>query len=83
MPLKLTPEQSARDLMSIAVHSFQKEPGETLPIMSLASEFDDRQTDTEAFGQGIDYALRRGWLTVESTNSLPRYTLTNNGYHRR
>ncbi|MBU1535460.1 hypothetical protein KKF84_09065 [Myxococcota bacterium] len=83
MAYRLTPEQSARNLIQLAVDSFKKEPGETLPIMSLASEWDDNQTDTEAFGEGIDFALQNGWITVESTNSLPLYTLTRAGYQRR
>ena len=67
-----TPEDCAHEILSVFVTTFNRRPGEYLPINSFYKEMDKRRLRMDDFRSGLNYAVTQGWLEILSNGTAYR-----------
>ena len=73
-----TPEECAHEILSVSVTTFNRRPGEYLPINSFYEEIDKRRLRMDDFRSGLNYAATQGWLEILGDGTA--YRLLEAGY---
>ena len=64
-----TPEQIAREILSIFVTHFKSRPGDVLRINNFMAVWNDSGLNGDDFKPGIDFAAQQEWVQVLSNGS--------------
>jgi len=75
-----TPEQIAKQLLSISIKHFKCRPGFTIQKSSYLPILNDLGMGTDEFNRGIEYAVSQGW--VEMIENGKTYRITNAGFSK-
>ena len=73
-----TPEESAREILSIFVNQFKCRSGGVLRINSFNSVWSSRGNATEDFEPGMRHAAEKDWVEVQPGGHS--YKLTDQGF---
>ncbi len=73
-----TPEQSAREILSIFVDHFNLRSGKVLDINNFRAVWESRKLSHQDFKPGMEFAISQGWVEV-SANGVS-YKLTDAGF---
>lgn len=69
-----TPDQAAREILSIFVAHFQLRPGKVLQINNFHTVWQSRGLQSEDFKLGMEFAAENGWVEVIGDGSSFRLT---------
>jgi hypothetical protein len=59
-----TPEQTAREILSIFVEHFKSRPGDVLRSNNFLAVWHSRGLQSEDFKPGMDFAAEKEWVEV-------------------
>ncbi|WP_439834587.1 hypothetical protein [Aeromonas caviae] len=79
MATEPTPEQSAREILSIFIKRFNLGPGGTLQINSFSAVWPTPGFEHSDFNTGLAHAIKQGW--IEANSGSTSFTLTQAGFN--
>jgi hypothetical protein len=65
-----TPEETARQILSIFVHDFKSREGDVLRVASFLAVFSEKGLDTRDLPKGIEFAVEKEWIEQTSKGGL-------------